>query len=149
MYCDQPSLLARDPGGGVLGLAHSCMYCDQPSLPTRDPGGGVNEEIPHRWTKQPARIYFLQISTTVVPYCSTGYSMCCSASARSIRRESCSNLYSVFVFEHLHTSIVMFYNKYASLGLHDSDATSASTPQEYSVMHSVCFFLRAFALIKI
>ena len=23
------------------------MYCDQPSLLTRDPGGGVNEEIPH------------------------------------------------------------------------------------------------------
>ena len=38
-----------------LGLAHSCMYCDQPSLLTRDPGGGVNEEIPHRWAKQPAR----------------------------------------------------------------------------------------------
>ena len=39
-------------------------------------------------------IYFLQISTTtVVPYCSTGYSRCCSASALSIRRESCSNLY--------------------------------------------------------
>ena len=39
-----------------LGLAHSCMYCDQPSLLTRDPGGGVNEEIPHRWAKQPARL---------------------------------------------------------------------------------------------
>ena len=25
------------------------MYCDQPSLLTRDPGGGVDEEIPHRW----------------------------------------------------------------------------------------------------
>ena len=31
------------------------MYCDQPSLLTRDPGGEVNEEIPHRWAKQPAR----------------------------------------------------------------------------------------------
>ena len=31
------------------------MYCDQPSLLTRDPGGGVNEEIPHRWAKQPPR----------------------------------------------------------------------------------------------
>ena len=31
------------------------MYCDQPSLLTRDPGGGENEEIPHRWAKQPAR----------------------------------------------------------------------------------------------
>ena len=31
------------------------MYCDQPSLLTRDPGGGVNEEIPHRWAKQPHR----------------------------------------------------------------------------------------------
>ena len=40
-----------------VGLAHSCMYCDQPSLLTRDPGGGVNEEIPHRWAKQPALTY--------------------------------------------------------------------------------------------
>ena len=31
------------------------MYCDQPSLLTRDPGGGVNEEIPHRWAKQQSR----------------------------------------------------------------------------------------------
>ena len=23
------------------------MYCDQPSLQTRDPGGGVNKKIPH------------------------------------------------------------------------------------------------------
>ena len=38
-----------------LGLAHSCIYCDQPSLLTRDPGGGVNKEIPHRWGKQPHR----------------------------------------------------------------------------------------------
>ena len=55
----------------------------------------------------------------------------------------------IYIVEHLHTSTVMFYNKYASLRLHDPNATSASTPQEYSVMHSVCFFLRAFALIKI
>ena len=55
----------------------------------------------------------------------------------------------IYIFEHLHTSTVMFSNKYASLSLHDSNATSASTPWEYSVMHSVCFFLRAFALIKI
>ena len=41
--------------GDALGLADSCIYCDQPSLLTRDPGGGVNEEIPHRWAKQPAR----------------------------------------------------------------------------------------------
>ena len=45
----------------------------------------------------------------------------------------------IYIFEHLHTSTVMFY-KYASLRLHDSNATGASTPQEYSVMHSVCFF---------
>ena len=55
----------------------------------------------------------------------------------------------IYIFEHFHTSTVMFYNKYASLRLHDSNATSASTPQEYSVMHSVCFLLRAFALINI
>ena len=46
------------------------------------------------------------------------------------------NFYFYFIFEHLHTSIVMFYNKHASQHLHDSNATSASTPQEYSVMHS-------------
>ena len=34
------------------------MYCDQPSLLTRDPGGGVNEEIPHRWAKQPPSFFF-------------------------------------------------------------------------------------------
>ena len=54
----------------------------------------------------------------------------------------------IYIFEHLHTSTVMIY-KYASLRLHGSNATSASTPQEYSVMHSLLFFLRAFALIKI
>ena len=32
------------------------MYCDQPSLLTRDPGGRVNKEIPNRWGKQPHRI---------------------------------------------------------------------------------------------
>ena len=37
--------------GFGLGLAHSCMYCDQPSLLTLDPGGGVNKKIPHRWGK--------------------------------------------------------------------------------------------------
>ena len=31
------------------------MYCDQPSLMARDPSGGVNKEIPHRWGKQPHR----------------------------------------------------------------------------------------------
>ena len=35
------------------------MYCDQPNLLTRDPGGGVNEEIPHRWAKQPKKIILL------------------------------------------------------------------------------------------
>ena len=39
------------------------MYCDQPSLLTRDPGGGVNEEIPHRWAKQPARIFICMLSS--------------------------------------------------------------------------------------
>ena len=33
---------------------------DQPSLLTRDPGGGANAKIPHRWAKQPARIYSVQ-----------------------------------------------------------------------------------------
>ena len=42
------------------------MYCDQPSLLTRDPGGGVNEEIPHRWAKQPARNY-IGYSSSVDP----------------------------------------------------------------------------------
>ena len=40
----------------------------------------------------------------------------------------------IYIFEHLYTNTVMFYNKYASLRLHDSNATSTSTPQEYSVM---------------
>ena len=43
----------------------------------------------------------------------------------------------------------MFYNKFASLRLHDSNATSISTPQEYSVMHSVYFFPGEFALVNI
>ena len=55
----------------------------------------------------------------------------------------------VYIFEHLHTSTVMHYNNSASLRLHDSNAMSASTPQEYSVMYSICFFLRAFALTTI
>ena len=67
-----------------------------------------------------------------------------SASARSIHREHCS----IYIFKHLHTSTVMFHNKYASLRLHDSNATRPSTPQGYSVMHSVCFFLSAYALIN-
>ena len=46
------------------------MYCDQPSLLTRDPGGGVNEEIPHRWAKQP------------VSEDSVGHSTCMSVLAR-------------------------------------------------------------------
>ena len=49
-----------------LGLAHSCMYCDQPSLLTRDPGGGVNEEIPHRWTKQPPRYIYYERSEFLI-----------------------------------------------------------------------------------
>ena len=37
------------------------MYCDQPSLLTRDPGGEANEEIPQRWAKQPARIFICML----------------------------------------------------------------------------------------
>ena len=57
------------------------MYCDQPNLLTRDPGGGVNEEIPHRWAKQPKkiavlfriifRIYFIPTggqNSSIIPY---------------------------------------------------------------------------------
>ena len=57
-----------------LGLAHSCMYCDQPSLLTRDPGGGANKEIPHRWGKQPHRLLLgcgilLLLLLLIVIYC--------------------------------------------------------------------------------
>ena len=84
-------------------------------------------------------IYFLQIFTTVVPYCSTLH----------LHGPFTASVIVIYIFEHLHTGTVMFHNKYASLRLHDSNATSPSTSQEYSVMHSVCFFLRAFALINI
>ena len=55
----------------------------------------------------------------------------------------------IYIFEHLHTSTVMHYNNSASLRLHASNATSASTPQEYSMMYFVCFFPVAFALTNI
>ena len=77
--------------------------------------------------------------TTVVPYCSTLH----------LYGPFTASVLVIYIFEHLYTSTVMFHNKYASLRLHDSNATGPSTSQEYSLMHSVCFFLRAFALINI
>ena len=78
-------------------------------------------------------------NSIIVPYCST----------LRLHGRYDARVVVIYIFERLHTSTVVFYNKYASLRLHDSNATSASTPQEYSVMHSVSFFLRAFALINI
>ena len=76
---------------------------------------------------------------TVVPYCST----------LRLHGRYAASVVVIYIFVNLHISTVMFHNKYASLRLHDSNATSPSTPQEYSVMHCVCFFLRAFGLINI
>ena len=76
-------------------------------------------------------IYFLKIFTTVVPYCST----------LRLHARYAASVVVIYIFEHLHISTVMSHNKYASLRLHDSNATSPSTSQEYSVMHSVWFFL--------
>ena len=40
-----------NPTIALRRATHSCMYCDQPGLQTRDPGGGVNKRIPRRWVK--------------------------------------------------------------------------------------------------
>ena len=74
-------------------------------------------------------IFLADIHKTVVPYCSTLH----------LHGPFTASVVVIYIFEHLHTRIVMFHNKYASLRLHDSNATSPSTSQEYFVMHSVCF----------
>ena len=38
-------------------------------------------------------LYVMTIHTYIHAYCCTGYILCCSASARSLRGERCSNLY--------------------------------------------------------